>query len=167
MAKVLAIVEQRDGTLKKVSEEVVTAARMIADGIGGEVDAVVVGGSGIGEAAKGLGRFGADRVIAVEAEALKAYNPQGYAEALAERAKAEDYFAVLFPATSAGRDLAPRVAAKLDVPMASEVTDLKVEGGQEARRGGCQPRRTGRAALHLAEDGQEPSGLDLPKTGRQ
>ena len=130
MAKVLAVVEQRDGSLKKVSEEVVTAARKVADGIGGEVDAVVIGGAGVGEAAKSLGTFGADRVIAVEAEALASYNPQGYAEALAERAGAEEYFAILFPATAAGRDLAPRLAAKLDVPMASEVTELKVEDGE-------------------------------------
>ena len=130
MAKVLAVVEQKDGQLKKVSEEIVTAARKVADGIGGEVDAVVVGGPGVGEAAKSLGTYGADRVIAVESDALASYNPQGYAEALAERAKAEEYFAVLFPATAAGRDLAPRVAAKLDVPMASEATELEIEGDE-------------------------------------
>ncbi|MBW3552244.1 MAG: electron transfer flavoprotein subunit alpha/FixB family protein [Gemmatimonadetes bacterium] len=130
MAKVLAVVEQRDGTLKRVSEEVVSAARKVADGIGGEVDALIIGAAGIGDAAKSLGTFGADRVIAVEAEALSSYNPEGYAEALAERAKAEDYFAVLFAATASGRDLAPRVAAKLDVPMASEATELEVEDGE-------------------------------------
>ena len=150
MAKVLAVVEQRDGSLKKVSDEVVTAARKVADGIGGEVDAVVIGGPGVGEAAKSLGTFGADRVIAVEAEALSSYNPEGYAEALAERAKAEDYFAVLFPATSSGRDLAPRLAAKLDVPMASEATELEVEGGELVI---TRPVYSGKAFAELTLEG--------------
>jgi electron transfer flavoprotein alpha subunit len=130
MAKVLAVAEQRDGTLRGVSSEVVTAARKVADGIGGEVDVVVVGGAGVGEAASSLGTYGADRILAVEHEDLGTYNPAGYAEAVAAQAREGDYFAVLFPATAAGRDLAPRVAAKLDVPLASDVTGLDVEDGE-------------------------------------
>ncbi|HUG38938.1 MAG TPA: electron transfer flavoprotein subunit alpha/FixB family protein [Longimicrobiales bacterium] len=150
MAKVLAVVEQRDGTLKRVSEEVVTAARQVADGIGGEVDAVVVGGPGIGEQAKSLGKFGADRVIAVESDALASYNPDGYADALAERARADDYFAVLFAATAAGRDLAPRLAARLDVPLASEATELKVEDGELVI---TRPVYAGKAFAEVTLDG--------------
>ena len=130
MANVLAVTEQRDGALKSVSNEVVTAARAVADGIGGDVVALVVGGPGIGGAAGELGTYGADRVIAAEHDALASYNPEGYAAAVAEQAEAGDYFAVFFPATAAGRDLAPRVAAKLDVPLATEVTGLAVEGGE-------------------------------------
>lgn len=130
MAKVLAVAEQRDGGLKRVSEEVVTAARKVADGIGGEVDVLIVGGPGTGEAAKALGRFGADRILAVEHEALGGYNPEGYTGVVADRARAEEYFAVLFAATTAGKDLAPRVAARLDVPLATEATDLAVEDGE-------------------------------------
>ncbi|MFW5947448.1 MAG: electron transfer flavoprotein subunit alpha/FixB family protein [Gemmatimonadota bacterium] len=126
MANVLAVVEQRDGALKSVSSEVVTAARKVADGLGGEVVALVVGGPGIGEAAGSLGTWGADRVLAVEHDDLASYHPEGYAGAIAEQASG-DWFAVLFPATSAGRDLAPRVAAKLNVPLATEVTGLEVD----------------------------------------
>jgi electron transfer flavoprotein alpha subunit len=129
MANVLAVAEQRDGALKSVSNEVVTAARKVADGIGGDVVALVVGGPGIGGDAGALGTYGADRVIAAEHDALGAYHPDGYASAIAEQAQADDYFAVLFPATAAGRDVAPRVAAKLDVPLATEVTGLEVNGG--------------------------------------
>ncbi|MEJ2503548.1 MAG: electron transfer flavoprotein subunit alpha/FixB family protein, partial [Gemmatimonadota bacterium] len=113
MANVLAIAEQRDGTLKAVSNEVVTAARTVADGIGGSVDALVVGGSGVGQEASSLGTWGADRILAVEHDDLGAYHPEGYASVIAAQAREGDYYAVLFPATSAGRDLAPRVAAKL------------------------------------------------------
>ena len=130
MANVLAVAEQRDGALKSVSNEVVTAARKVADGIGGDVVAVVVGGPGIGGEAGSLGTYGADRIVAAEHDALGSYHPEGYAAAIAEQAEAGDWFAILFPATAAGRDLAPRVAAKLDVPLATEVTGLEVDGGE-------------------------------------
>jgi electron transfer flavoprotein alpha subunit len=130
MANVLAVTEQRDGALMSVSNEVVTAARSVADGIGGDVVAVVVGGPGVGGSSGPLGTYGADRVIAVEHHDLAAYHPEGYAAAVAEQASDGDFFAVLLPATAAGRDLAPRVAAKLDVPLATEATGLAVEGDE-------------------------------------
>jgi electron transfer flavoprotein alpha subunit len=149
MSRVLAIAEQRDGALKRISEEVVTAARKVADGISGEVDVVVVGAAGIGEAAKALGRYGADRVLAIEHESLGAYNPESYTKAITERVQADEYFAVLFPATAAGRDLAPRVAARLDVPLASEATGLEVEDGELVIR---RPVYAGKAFLELTLD---------------
>lgn len=130
MANVLVIAEAREDGVKPVSSEVVTAARRVADGIGGSVDVVVIGGSGVGELAKSLGSYGADRILAVEDEALESYQPEGYAAVIAERVGAGDYFAVLFAATSTGRDLAPRVAARLDVPLATEITALEMEDGE-------------------------------------
>lgn len=157
MANVLAIAETRDGALKPISGEVVTAARKVADGIGGEVDVVVIGGPGIGEAAEALGTFGADRVIAVEADALDRYNPQGYTDALVEQASGGDYFAVLFAATATGRDLAPRLAARLDVPLASEATELEVEDGELVI---TRPIYAGKAFAELTLDG-EPRVVSL------
>lgn len=130
MANVLAVAEQRDGALKSVSNEVVAAARKVADAVGGDVVALVVGGSGIGGSAGSLGTYGADKVMVVEHDDLASYHPEGYASAIAEQASVGDYFAILFPATAAGRDLAPRVAAKLDVPLATEATGLAMEGGE-------------------------------------
>ncbi len=130
MANVLAVAEQRDGALRRVSEEVVTAARKVADAIGGQVHVAIVGGAGVGEAAKSLATYGADRIRAVEHADLAAYQATGYAAAMADVAKDGDYFAILFAATATGRDLAPRVAARLDVPLASEATALEVDGGE-------------------------------------
>ena len=93
----LAVLEQRDGTLRKVSYEVVTAAARL----GSAVDAVVCSSAG----------------------------PEGCASAIAERAKSGGYGAVLFAATATGKDLAARVAAKLGVGVAMDVTELSVEGG--------------------------------------
>jgi electron transfer flavoprotein alpha subunit len=149
MARILAIAEQRDGVLKRISEEIVTAARKVADGIGGEVDVVVIGAAGAGEAARSLGRFGADRVLAIEHESLGAYHPAAYATAITEQARGHDYFAVLFPATAAGRDLAPRVAARLDVPLASEATGLEIEADELVV---TRPVYAGKAFVELTLD---------------
>jgi len=129
MADVLAIVEQREGKIRGVSGETVSVAARIAEGLGGAVHAVVLGGSGATAGAAEMGRFGAEKVLTVEMDALADYHPQGYAQVVSQVAEAGGYGAVVFGATGQGKDLAPRVAALLDVPLASDVTDLSVEGG--------------------------------------
>lgn len=130
MANILAIAEQRDGTLRRVSQEVVSAARKVADALGGEVHALVLGSGGIADAAAELGKFGADRVLVAESDAFARYNPEGFTAALAERVKGSDYFAVLLPATSQGKDYSPRLAARLDLPLATDAVGLDVDGGE-------------------------------------
>ncbi len=125
MSNILAITEQRDGTLRKVSQEVVTAARQLADQMGGSVDALVFG-SGEVAGAGDLGRYGADRVLSATHDAFGRYNPDGYATTAAGLGS---YAAIVVAATATGRDLAPRVAAKLGVPLASDVTELAADDG--------------------------------------
>jgi electron transfer flavoprotein alpha subunit len=128
MTAVLAVLEQRDGTLRKVSHEVVTGARRLADALGTTVDAVIVAAGPVA-GADAAGGFGADKVITLTHAAFGSYAPEGYAQAIADRAKAGRYRAVVFAASATGKDLAPRVAAKLGVALAQEVTDLAVENG--------------------------------------
>jgi electron transfer flavoprotein alpha subunit len=128
MPAVLAIAEQRDGALRKVSHEVVSAARAIAQSIGGETHALLVGGPGSAAAAPELARYGAARIHVAEGDAAAQYAPDLYAATVADVARAHDWYAVVFAASATGRDLAPRVAAKLDVPLASDSTALEVEG---------------------------------------
>jgi electron transfer flavoprotein alpha subunit len=130
MANVLAVVEQRDGALRRISEEVVSAARQIADGIGGEVHALLVGPSGAGSTASSLGRVGAAKVLVAEGDGLETYSPEVFAATVAEQAKSGGYHTIVFGASSQGRDMAPRVAAKLDVPLAADATGLEVDGGE-------------------------------------
>lgn len=130
MANVLAVVEQREGVLRPVSREVVSAAAEVAEGLGGEVHALLMGGPGAGDEAAELARHGAGRIRVVEDEALAAYEPDGYAPVVAEVAGEGDYDAVLFPASSQGKDLAPRVAARLEVPLAQDATGLTVSNGE-------------------------------------
>jgi electron transfer flavoprotein alpha subunit len=127
MPNILAVAEQRDGALRKVSFEAVSAARKIADAVGGEVHVLVIAGSGGAAMAQELARYGADKVLVTENEAFKLYNADGYTDAVEAAAKGKEYFAVLFAASAGGKDLAPRVAARLDLPLATDATALDVQ----------------------------------------
>jgi electron transfer flavoprotein alpha subunit len=75
-----------------------------------------------------LGRFGADRVIVLKHPGLQRYAPEAFARATAGLARSGRYPVVLFPASATGRDFAPRVAVQLGVPLASDVTDVALDG---------------------------------------
>jgi len=145
VSHVLAVLEQRDGALRKVSHEVVTGARRLADALGGNVDALILA-SGAVKGAEQVGRFGADKVITLANAAFGTYAPEGYARAIAERAKGGGYGAVVFAASATGKDLAPRVAARLGRPLAQDVTDVAVEGGAVTA---IRPVYAGKALLKL------------------
>jgi len=130
MGDVLAVVEQREGKVRGISNEIVSAAARLAKELGGSTHALLLGGEGVSAEAAALGRFGAERIHVAELKALAAYNPEGYAPVVAEVVRSGPYAAVVFGATSQGKDLAPRVSAHLDVPLASDVTGLEVEGGE-------------------------------------
>jgi electron transfer flavoprotein alpha subunit len=126
MAAILAVVEQRQGAMRKVSLEVVAAARRLADGFGDTVDAIWFGAGPI-EGAQGLGGAGADKVLGATHPDFAQYNPDGQAATIAS--VGANYRAIVFAASATGKDLAPRVAAKLGVGVATDVTRLEVEGG--------------------------------------
>ena len=129
MATTFAFAESRDGKLRKVAFEAVTAARQAADAAGGgEVHALLLGAPGIAARAEELGRYGADVVFVVEHAGLARYSPEAFAATAAERLRAGDYRAAFFPASAQGRDLAPRTAAALGVSLASDVTELRAAG---------------------------------------
>lgn len=129
MPNIFAFAETRDGGLKKVAHEVVTAARQLADQLGGEVHAVVLGPSGTRQGAAELAAFGADRIHVGESDALQHYSGEAFTTVLVNFLKANPCEVALFPASSLGKDLAPRVAARLGVGYASECTALEVENG--------------------------------------
>ncbi len=129
MADILAYAETRAGALRPVAGEVVAAARAVADQMNGQVVALVVGGPGSADAASDLSRFGADRILVCEAESLNLYQPDASVELLASVTASVSPAAVLFAASAQGKDLAARVAARLDLALGSEATEIEVEGG--------------------------------------
>jgi electron transfer flavoprotein alpha subunit len=130
MPEVVAVAELKDGSIRDVSHQVVSAARSLAESIGGVVHAVVLGPAGAADGASGLGRFGAETVHVAASDRFAQHATEAQARVLAEFLAARDDFAILFPATSFGKDLAPRVAARLDVPLATDATALAVEAGE-------------------------------------
>jgi electron transfer flavoprotein alpha subunit len=129
MANIFAFVETRGTDVRKVGIEAVTAARMLADKSGGgEVHALLMGPPGIAAKASQLGQHGADVVIAVEHAGLANYSPEAATATAAERIKAGGYRAAIFSTSAQGRDLAPRVAARLGVSVVTDVVAFEVEG---------------------------------------
>lgn len=125
----LAFAEARQGELRKVAYEVVTAARTLADAMGGgDVHALLVGAPGIGTAAESLGRFGADVVHVCEHDGFAHYNAEAAAALSADRLASGGYRAAIFSASAQGHDLAPRVAARAKAPIVSDVIALGNDG---------------------------------------
>ena len=158
MATTFAFAESRDGALRKVAFEAVTAARQAADASGGgEVHALLIGAPGIAGRAEELGRYGADLVTAVEHPQLERYNPEVFAATAEARLRAGGYRAAFFAASAQGRDLAPRVAARVGVSLASDVTDFEVRDDAVLAR---HPAYTGKVIVTLRLTGT-PALLSL------
>ena len=129
MADVIAYAEFRDGALRPVARETVSAARALADELGGGVVAVALGGPGSADAALELANFGADRILTAEHADLTNYHPDAAVQAIKSASEATEAAAIVFPASARGKDLAARVAGRLNRSLATEVTELGVEDG--------------------------------------
>ncbi|MGG4491836.1 electron transfer flavoprotein subunit alpha/FixB family protein [Metabacillus idriensis] len=124
--KVLVLGEVRDQSLRNVSFEAIAAGKTISEG--GEVTAVLVGDS-VAALAEEMIHYGADRVITVEDEKLKTYTPDGYSQALLAVIEAEKPEGLVFGHTALGKDLSPKIAAKIGSGLISDATDLEAAGG--------------------------------------
>jgi len=126
---VLVFAEARGAELRKVARESVTAGRALADALGGgEVHALLAGPPGVGAKVAQLGQFGADLVLVCEHAGFARYARESMAATIADRAKSGGYRAVLIPFSAQGRDLGPRIAAKLDAPIAADIISFVVSG---------------------------------------
>lgn len=125
--KVLVMAETRDGNLRNVSFEALSAAQKVAEG--GEILAALLG-SGAAQFASSLGPYGADRVYTVPDERLDQYTPDAYVQAFTQLVKDTNPDVIFMGHTSIGKDLAPRVASKLGLGLISDVTDVALEGGE-------------------------------------
>lgn len=123
---ILVFIEQRDGQLRPVSREALGEAVRLAAALGGPVVGVCCASSDPGLAA--LGEAGADQLLLAQHEAFVTYDGAGYAAAVVQAVKQVSPKAVLFAASAMGKDLAPRVAARLGVGLASDCTIIATEG---------------------------------------
>ncbi|MCD1146776.1 electron transfer flavoprotein subunit alpha/FixB family protein [Peptoniphilus sp. KCTC 25270] len=123
---VFVIAEQRDGELQKVSVELIGKANDLAKDLGQEVVAVVLGEK-VEKLAETMIHHGANKVIVVEDPMLKEYVTEPYAKAVFEIIKKYDPEIVLYGASSIGRDLAPRLAARIHTGLTADCTGLDID----------------------------------------
>lgn len=119
-------IEQRDGNLQKVSLELLGKGRLLADTLGQKVVAVLVGDK-IMDLSETLIHYGADEVIVVESSILKEYRTEPYTKAVTAAISENDPEIFLYGATSIGRDLAPRVAARIHTGLTADCTSLDID----------------------------------------
>ena len=134
MAGVLVFCEVSHGKLKKASREALSIGRKLAEKAGGDL-AAVVAGTGAAAVAADAGKYGAKKLYAASSAALEAYGTESFASLLQQIVDQAKPSILLFGGTSNGRDLAPRIAARLNVGVASDVDRLDwVDGKLRARR---------------------------------
>jgi electron transfer flavoprotein alpha subunit len=125
MANVLVVAELLEGKARKTTLSAITAARQIAQGTGGSFDILSIG-DGASAAAGELVGYGAGKVL--KADIPGGYVCEKYAATVAEAGKSYDVLVAC--ASSYGKDLLPRVAAKLDAGVASDISAVHAEGGK-------------------------------------
>ncbi|GAA0117259.1 electron transfer flavoprotein subunit alpha/FixB family protein [Clostridium senegalense] len=118
--------EQRDGELQKVSLELLGKGREIADKLGVELTALLIGHN-VEDMAKELTAYGADKVLLADKEELAHYTTDGYAKVITDLANSHKPEVIFIGATFIGRDLGPRVAARLSTGLTADCTALDID----------------------------------------
>ena len=118
--------EARDGELQSVALELLGVARELAEKTGEKVAALLLGHN-VKSKAQELIAYGADQVYVVDDERLATYVTEPYAQAVTQIAKAYEPSVILFGATSIGRDLAPRLSARLKTGITADCTKLEMD----------------------------------------
>lgn len=123
---ILAIAEQIDGGFRKVTFEVLSEGRRIADSLGGDLTALVLG-SNMESVAKDLGQYGADKIIVMDNPALSELVTDAHTNVITDFINQETPAVVVIGATSHGKDVAARLAARLDAPLAMDCIGTRFE----------------------------------------
>ncbi len=124
---VLILGECADGKLASVSTELLGIGKKLAGELGEELVAVVLGDN-VGDAPKGAVAFGADKVYVIQSPLLKEYTTDPYAAAMAKLCGEIKPNILLMAQNAIGRDLAPRLAFKMDTGLATDCIDLAIDG---------------------------------------
>lgn len=122
---VLVFAEQRDGNLRKVATEALSEGQRLAAQLDTEVSAVLIGHN-ISHLTSTVASYGAKKILLAQDEALTKYNTEAYAQILAEAIKFQDPELVIIGGGTYGRDLGPRVAAKIGAGISADCTKLEL-----------------------------------------
>jgi electron transfer flavoprotein alpha subunit len=152
----LVIAEQRGGKLNRASWETLVAAQQlrVADGADGPGEIVVLlPGSGVAAAAGELAAADVKEVVTLDAPALESYTPDGYTAALADAITQLAPQVVLLPHTYQTRDFAPKLAARLDRSILTDITGIKTVDGAAAF---TRPMFQGKLTADVVPQGPAP-----------
>jgi electron transfer flavoprotein alpha subunit len=163
---VLAVAEQRDGVFRKVTYEALSEGKRIADALGTELAALVIGAN-VEAAAGELGKYGADKILVADHEALAEYLNDRYTKVAAEVIAKEDPAAVILGASTQGKDLSARLSARLGAPLAMECVATRVE---DANIIATRPIYGGKVIAEVALNGKpqmvalRPNAISIAET---
>lgn len=129
MSKILAFIESRDNKIKNAGFETASTAVKIGKEISADVEALLIGDN-LSETPSSIGEYGITKVTTVEDSRLGKYSTTAYAKIIADVAGKNSADIIFLSATAMGKDVAPRVSAKLEAGVASDCTELKVVGGE-------------------------------------
>ena len=124
---VWVLAEQRDGVVNEVTVELLGEGRKLADKLGKKL-VVAIAGDDVGDMAKRLLHYGVDLVLCFEHPLLKDYTTDGYAKVFSDAILERKPEIILVGGTSIGKDLGPRIAAKIDTGITADCTKLEING---------------------------------------
>ena len=119
--------EQREGKLMNTDFELISEGRKLADERGSKLVGILLGGEGIENSAKELGGYGADKVIVCADRNLEVYTTDAYSKVLCDVVMEKKPEVLLIGASNIGRDLGPRVAARLHTGLTADATHLDID----------------------------------------
>jgi electron transfer flavoprotein alpha subunit len=166
MPTIAVFIEQRAGDIKKVAWQMLSEARRLTDQHGGEVWAVYLDGAGQ-DVAAAAGQHGAHQVFTAQDAAFETYDSELWTTALASFLGSQKPDALLIASTALGKDLAPRLAARLKVACVSDAVGLTWNGGLTVRRpifaGKCYAEVKAKTALAVV--GIRPNAFAVQEFG--
>jgi len=149
---ILALAEQSEGRLRKAAFEAICAAHQTATRVGTEAGAVIAG-CGISGLASEISRFGISKVFLLDSPELAQYSAESYSAALAGLVRQEKPEVLILSATAQGRDLAPRLAARIQAGLLQDCTRLEVD--DQRRIVGTRPVFAGKALEQTLAENSE------------
>ena len=142
--KILAVLEQRDGQIKRSGFETASTAANLAKDLNTTAEAVVVGDviSNINDVSK----YGIQKVIHIKNSDLANYSSSGYTDLISDLAKESGYDIIILSNTALGKDLAPRLSIRLDAGCVVDCIKVNVSGSELTF---TRPAYAGKALIDL------------------
>jgi len=122
MSKILAFVESRENKIKNSGFETASTALKLANDIGADIEVLLIGNN-VSSIAGELGAYGIKKVVVSEDAKLENYSTTAYSKILAETAKLRGADIIMLSASAMGKDISPRVSAKLEAGLIADCTE--------------------------------------------